>query len=101
MTPRPLLIAVALATFAIACGHRAEPVTGRWQRTNQPSEWIEFDGKGAFSARSYMDTVLIRGTYTQRGDSVIASSVYGHTGTLTIRDSLLVMQDGTRFRRAR
>lgn len=48
-----------------------------------------------------MEATPIRGRFQQRGAVVTATSVYGHTRRLTLRDTILVMEDGTRFRRVR
>lgn len=92
--------ALALGTLLGACREGAEPVTGRWQRVDQPREWVRFDQDRTFTGRGFADTVIVRGRYEQRGDTVIATSAKGHTRTLTLSGTLLVMQDGTRFRRA-
>jgi hypothetical protein len=80
-----------------ACNDRAESVVGRWQRIGQPSEWVQFAPDGTVMARSFMGPDTIRGTYTQDGTRVTVTSNY--SSTLTLRDSLLVMDDGTRYRR--
>ncbi len=92
--------ALALGTLLGGCRDGAEPVTGRWQRVDQPREWVRFDEDRTFTGRGFADTVVVRGRYEQRGDTLVATSVKGHTRRLTLRDTLLVMQDGTRFRRA-
>jgi hypothetical protein len=68
---------------------------------DQPREWVRFDADGTFTGRGFADTVTVRGRWEQRGATVTGTSETGHTRTLVLRgDSLLVMQDGTRFRRA-
>ena len=98
---RGWIAALALGTLAGACRGGAETVAGRWQRVDQPREWLRFDPDRTFTGRGFADTVLVRGRYEQRGDTIVATSAQGHTRTLTLRDTLLVMQDGTRFRRAK
>ena len=96
---RSALLAMAAA---LACGRGQPPeLTGRWERVGQPREWVRFAADGTFTGRSYMDSSLVRGRYRRRGDTVVATSGYGRSTTLVLRDSLLVMQDGTRYRRAR
>lgn len=89
----------AAALTLAACG--GGPAEGRWERVGQPSEWVELRDDGTFLARSFMGTDTIRGTFTVSGDTVRVHSTYGYSGTLVLRDSLLVMPDGTRFRRPR
>lgn len=90
-----------IAALALgACVEGVNPIAGHWKRVDQPLEWVRFNEDNTFTGRGFADTVLVRGRYEQRGDTVIATSVKGHTRTLTLRDTLLVMQDGTRFRRA-
>lgn len=89
---------LALGLVFSACQPSAS-VVGRWQRIGQPSEWIEFHENGRFTGRSFTDT-HVRGTYEQRGTRVIGVSEVGYRRTLELKDSLLVMQDGTRFRRS-
>jgi hypothetical protein len=93
-------VMLALAALAVGCQRPPAGVQGRWERVGQPTEWVRFADDRTFSGRSYMDTAEIRGTYQQQGDTVRATSTYGRTRTLVLRDSLLVMGDGTRFRRA-
>jgi hypothetical protein len=93
-------LVVALACAALACQRSSGGVQGRWERVGQPTEWVRFAEDRTFSGRSYMDSALVRGTYEQRGDTVRATSSYGRTRTLVRRDSLLVMEDGTRYRSA-
>ena len=91
------------ALFALccaACAPSTGSVVGRWQRTDQPAEWVEFAEDGRFTARSFTDTILVRGTYQQSGTTVLGTSTLGFHQRLELRDSLLVMQDGTKFRRA-
>jgi hypothetical protein len=97
---RAWIAALALGMLLGACRDGTESVAGRWQRVDQPREWVRFDEDRTFTGRGFADTVIVRGRYEQRGDTVIATSVKGHTRMLVLRDTLLVMQDGTRFRRA-
>ena len=55
----------------------------------------EFEPGGTLTAGVGSDT--IRGTYTQQGATVTVTRNY--TSTLTLRDSILVMEDGTGYRR--
>lgn len=96
---RGLVLAVGILTAA--CPESSPSVVGRWQRVGQPREWIQFTADGAFSGRSYMDTLLIRGRFEQRDSVVTGTSVYGHTRRLVLRDTILVMEDGTRYTRVR
>jgi hypothetical protein len=89
-----------LAGVALACQRSSDGVEGRWERVGQPAEWVRFAEDRTFSGRSYMDSSTVRGTYQRHGDTVRATSTYGRTRTLVLRDSLLVMEDGTRYRRA-
>ena len=94
---RILLATLLLSLPAVACDGRADSVVGRWERIHQPREWIEFDSNGTFMGRSFFDTSLVRGTYSQDGSTV---SIPGnHPRTLTLRDSILVMDDGTEYQR--
>lgn len=95
---RLLLLLLALAPAACRAAPRG--VEGRWERVGQPEEWVRFEGDRTFSGRSYMDTSTVRGRYERQGDTVRATSTYGRTRVLVLRDSLLVMEDGTRYRRA-
>ncbi|HEY0154002.1 MAG TPA: hypothetical protein VGB92_18460 [Longimicrobium sp.] len=96
----PRVLAIALAVMAVACQRTPAGVQGRWERVGQPTEWVLFAEDRTFTGRSYMEPAEIRGTYEQRGDTVRATSTYGRTQTLVLRDSLLVMGDGARYRRA-
>ena len=101
MSPRKFfLFALLLGSPIVACDGGTDSVVGRWERTRQPREWIEFDSNGTFMGRPYLssDSSLIRGTYTQEGATVTMTGNY--TRTLTLRDSSLVMEDGTEYRRA-
>lgn len=92
--------AVALCAAAACAGGASSPVVGQWQRTDQPREWLRFEADGTFTGRGFTsDTTLVRGRYDQRGDTIHARSVQGYAGTLTVDDGVLVMQDGTRYRR--
>jgi hypothetical protein len=93
-------VMLALAATAVACQRPSAAVQGRWERVGQPTEWVRFAEDRTFTGRSYMDTTEIRGTYRQHGDTVRATSTYGRTRTLILRDSMLVVADGTRYRRA-
>lgn len=93
--------ALGLLLAASACRGGGASVVGRWERVGQPREWVRFDPDRTFTATSYMDTVVIRGRYQQRGETVTLVSATGRADTLTVRDTLLTMRDGTRFRRAR
>jgi hypothetical protein len=97
--PRRLVFVTVLGIATSACQESAPTLIGRWQSTRQPREWLELASDSTFVAQAYMDTTLIRGTYHQHGSTVTLLSVYGHSGTLTLRDSILVMQDGTTYRR--
>lgn len=94
------LLAVALVAAAAGCAGGGEPqVAGLWQRVGQPSEWVEFRADGSFMGRSFMGTDTVRGTFRQAGDSVFTRSTYGYAETLVQHDTVLLMDDGTRFRR--
>lgn len=100
MSPLKLfLFALLLGLPVVACDGGTDSVVGRWERTRQPREWIEFDSNGTFTGRPYLrsDSSLIRGTYTQEGTTVTMTGNY--TRRLTLRDSVLVMEDGTEYRR--
>lgn len=88
--------AVLAAAAGCGGGHAAE---GRWERVGQPTEWVELRDDGTFLARSFMGTDTVRGTFQAAGDTVRLQSTYGYSGTLVLRDSILEMDDGTRFRR--
>ena len=92
---------IALALCCAGCAAPAESVVGRWQRVDQPAEWVEFGKDGRFTARSFMDTILVRGAYQQQGTTVVGTSTFGFQQKLELRDTLLVMHDGTKFRRAK
>ena len=99
---RGLLLALILGLPAVGCRQSDNSVVGRWQRTNQPSEWFQFEHDNTFTARSYgLDTSVLRGSFAQRGTTVTVTSKYGHTRTLELGDSLLVMEDGTKYRRVK
>jgi hypothetical protein len=75
-------------------------VVGRWQRVNKPDEWIEFAANGSFRGESFTGT-RVTGRYRQQGDTITLEMLpQGHGATLTMRDTLLVMEEGTRYRRA-
>ncbi|HEX8904807.1 MAG TPA: hypothetical protein VF771_08205 [Longimicrobiaceae bacterium] len=94
-------VAGALVMVTAACQRPTPSVAGRWQRVDQPSEWIEFGADGSWRSRSFTGT-QVAGTYRQTGRKVTMTVVpQGHGGTLTLTDSLLVMEEGTRYRRAR
>jgi len=60
---------------------------------------MEFGGDGSFRSRSFTGTQAA-GTYRQEGRTVTVTVVpEGHGGTLTLSDTLLVMEEGTRYRR--
>jgi hypothetical protein len=102
---KPLLIAMlTLGISHMACEASPPSVIGRWERfgyRREPkrAEVIQFDSDSTFMGRSYMDTTLIRGTFEQRGATVTVRSVYGYTRRLTLQDTILVMEDGTKYRR--
>jgi len=99
---RGLLLALILGLPAVGCRQPDNSVVGRWQRTNQPSEWFQFEHDNTFTARSYgLDTSVLRGSFAQRGTTVTVTSKYGHTRTLELGDNLLVMEDGTKYRRVK
>jgi hypothetical protein len=56
---------------------------------------VQFETGGTFTAAVRSDT--FRGTYAQQGATVTVSGNYNQT--LTLRDSILVMNDGTEYRR--
>ena len=87
------------AARLVRVGPTRGSVVGRWRRVDQPREWVEFASDSSFTGRSYSESTEIRGRYEQRSAVVTATSVYGHTRRLTVTDTLLVMEDGTRFRR--
>lgn len=91
--------AAGLLLVAAACGRGGHPAEGRWERIGQPAEWLELRRDGTFQARSFMGTDTVRGTIAVDGDTLRLRSTYGHSGTLVLHDSILVMGDGTRYRR--
>ena len=100
ITSRGLLLALTLGFAVVGCRQSDNSVVGRWQRTNQPSEWFQFENDDTFTARSYgLDTGVLQGSFAQRGTTVTVTSKYGHTRTLELGDSFLVMEDGTKYRR--
>jgi len=102
MTRLRTFLATLLVTLpAVACDGRADSVVGRWEYTRQPREWVQFDPNGTFMARSFTEPDTIRGTYKQDGSTVTITNARNHTTTLTLRDSVLVMEDGagTEYRR--
>jgi hypothetical protein len=102
---KPLLTAMlTLGISYLACEAPPPSVVGRWQRfgyLREPKqrEWIQFDSDRTLVGRSFMDASLIRGRFEQRGATVTVRSVYGHTRRLTPQDTILVMEDGTKYRR--
>ena len=96
----PLLATVLLGLSVTGCDGRSPPVVGRWERIHDRPrgirEWVQFEPGGTFTAAVRSDS--FRGTYTQQGETVTVTGNY--TRTLTLRDSILVMDDGTRYRRA-
>lgn len=84
---------------AASCDDRTDSVVGRWERTRGQHAWVQFESDGTVMARVGSDTSLIRGTYTQRGTTVTVTGNY--TRTMTLRDSILVVEDGTEYRRVR
>jgi hypothetical protein len=88
-----------LGLTAAACDRPADSVVGRWERkrdlTRGRQEWVQFDSSGTFVAGVGSDA--IRGTYAQQGATVRLTGNYN--STLTLRDSILVMDDGTEYRR--
>lgn len=97
---RSRAILIVLIGGTLACQRSPGPVEGRWERVGQPAEWVRFAEDRTFSGRSYMDSSIVRGSYERHGDTVRATSTFGRTRVLVLRDSLLVMEDGTRYRRA-
>lgn len=96
ISPWGAAIALLLAT---ACAHGANRVEGRWQRLDQPSEWIEFGADGSFRSRGFTGTE-VAGRYRQEGNTVTMDVLpEGHGARMTLTDSLLVMEEGTRYRR--
>jgi hypothetical protein len=100
---RVLLSAVILWLSALACDSPADSVVGRWERIRerprQQHESVQFESDGTFIARVGSDTSFLRGTYTQQGATVTITGNYTHT--MTLRDSILVLDDGTEYRRIR
>jgi len=91
---------LAVAAMAAAgCGGGAGALAGRWERVEQPTEWVELRRDGTFLARSFMGADTVRGTYERENGKVRIHSTYGYSETLVLDDSVLVMDDGTRFRR--
>jgi hypothetical protein len=98
--------ALALAALLAATGcDRGAPadapptVEGRWQRIDQPSEWFEFASDGTWRSRSFTGTE-IEGRYRQAGSTVTITVIpVGHGATFTVGDTLMVMEEGTRYRR--
>ena len=77
----------------------ASSVKGRWQRINQPSEWFEFADDGTWRSRSFTGTE-IEGRYRQTGSTVTITVIpVGHGATFTVGDTVMVMEEGTRYRR--
>jgi hypothetical protein len=98
--PLPRAALAALLAALAGCGPRVPTVAGRWQRVDQPSEWMQFRPDGSFRSHSFTGTEAA-GQYRQEGRTVTVTLVpEGHGGTLTLGDSLLVMEEGTRYRRA-
>ena len=97
---------VALAAMVIGAGCDPEepaeataPVTGRWQRVDQPSEWFEFAPDGTFRSRSFTGND-VNGRYAQKGGTITLTVLpEGHGATMTLSDTVLVMEEGTRYRR--
>lgn len=97
---------VALAALLAAAGcEPQEPaeavpaVAGRWQRVDQPSEWFEFAADGTFRSRSLTGND-VAGRYAQKGGTVTLMVLpEGHGARMTLSDTLLVMEEGTRYRR--
>jgi hypothetical protein len=89
--------ALIFGASGFACDRATSSVVGRWERTRGQRAWVQFEPNGTFTAGVGSDTSLIRGTYTQQGAVVTATANY--TRTLTLRDSLLVVEDGTEYRR--
>jgi hypothetical protein len=94
-----LLATLLLGLTAAACDRPTDSVVGRWERKRDPTrgrqEWVQFDSDGTFVGGVGADT--IRGTYAQQGATVTLTGNY--TVTSTLRDSILVMDDGTEYRR--
>ena len=89
--------ALILGLLGVACDRPTDPVVGRWERTRGQPAWVQFESDGTFMARVGSDTSLIRGTYIQQGATVTVTANY--TRTMTLRDSILVVEDGTEYRR--
>lgn len=89
--------ALILGVSGVACDRATDSVVGRWERTRGQPEWVQFEPDGTVIARVGSDTSLIRGTYSQQGATVTVTANY--TRTLILRDSILVMEDGTEYRR--
>lgn len=74
-------------------------MVGRWQRLDQPSEWLEFGADSSFRSRSFTGTEAA-GRYRQHGDTIAVRILpEGHGGTFVLTDTLLVLEEGTRYRR--
>jgi len=89
--------ALILGLSGVACDRATDSVVGRWERTRGQPAWVQFEPDRTVIARVGSDTSLIRGTYSQQGAAVTVTGNY--TRTLTLRDSILVADDGTEYRR--
>jgi hypothetical protein len=96
---RLFLATLLLGLPGVACDRPTDAVVGRWERTRGQPAWVQFESDGTLIARVGSDTSFIRGTYTQQGATVTVTGNY--TRTMTLRDSILVMEDGTEYRRVR
>jgi hypothetical protein len=86
-----------LALSSVACERATGSVVGGWERTHGQRAWLQFERDGSFNARVGSDTSLIRGTYRQERVTVTVTGNY--TRTLTLRDGILLAEDGTEYRR--
>lgn len=62
-------------------GPDARAAAGRWQRVGQPVDWVAFRAGGSFAGHVY------------------SGCAYSYAGMPVQRDSVLLMDDGMRFRR--
>lgn len=93
--------AAALIVAAAGCREAGPPAAGRWERAGNPREWVELRRDGTFEAQGLSGRERLHGTYTQAGDTVTITFDNGNGGPIVFEDTLLVMRDGTRLRRAR
>lgn len=78
----------------------APSVAGRWQRVDLPGEWIEFAADGTFAGESAAAGTTIAGRFRQEEQMVTLTPLpEGRGAMLTLVDTLLVMEEGSRYRR--